>query len=506
MRVKTVRNFRRCELLRLSHRLVFLLCFVLVAPLYAQYGMSGSSATPSNTDQSKIPAPSSTGETGLFTTVTGYTLGHGDVSFGLYAQNWRLIAAPARSFVPVSGRSYKDYGYDMDRVSASIGYGVTDRWEVSAMVPFDKIHGQGGDRAGFINGWLYRGRFSDSGAGNLHLATKFQLMPPGASNFAMSFFVDPATGDKNSGISSGNTNWGLGGHFTHGIGTFSATYVNVGKRSASHTNTPATFGVSDVDLPNEFHVDGGLNIPIHFWPTTNWISEANAIFYNGGDVKPRAPIQLVTGIRHWFGNSGWALNAGLRWNVAKFSYDNSDCRVTEPSDCGVAGLLGLTFAPLHMAAMAATPAPAAPISLPPPCPPTAPAPPTAPVPPPAPPVAPPRVPTEIRTDEIHFEPGSARLTNIAKAILDDVALRMKQEPTSTAIVIGYTDNREATGPNQDLDRRRAEAVRDYLVSRHGIDASRITIEGRDAREPVGDNNTAEGRLKNRRVVIRLLLP
>jgi outer membrane protein OmpA-like peptidoglycan-associated protein len=127
-------------------------------------------------------------------------------------------------------------------------------------------------------------------------------------------------------------------------------------------------------------------------------------------------------------------------------------------------------------------------------------------PPEPPPVAPPHQPTELRTDEIHFEPGSARLTNIAKAILDDVALRMKQEPTSTAIVIGYTDNKEATGPNSDLDRRRAEAVRDYLVSRHGIDPSRITVEGRDAREPVGDNSTAEGRLRNRRVVIRLIIP
>ncbi|HEY4642106.1 MAG TPA: OmpA family protein, partial [Thermoanaerobaculia bacterium] len=62
------------------------------------------------------------------------------------------------------------------------------------------------------------------------------------------------------------------------------------------------------------------------------------------------------------------------------------------------------------------------------------------------------------------------------------------------------------GPNHDLDRRRAEAVRDYLVSRHGIDPSRITVEGRDAREPIGDNTTAEGRLRNRRVQIRLMLP
>jgi outer membrane protein OmpA-like peptidoglycan-associated protein len=121
-------------------------------------------------------------------------------------------------------------------------------------------------------------------------------------------------------------------------------------------------------------------------------------------------------------------------------------------------------------------------------------------------VTPPHQPQELRTDEIHFEPGSARLTNIAKAILDDVALRMKQEPSSTAVVIGYTDDREATGPQADLDRRRAEAVRDYLVTRHGIDPARISVEGRDAREPVADNSTAEGRLRNRRVVIRLIIP
>ncbi len=455
-------------------------------------------------DQTKIPAPTSTGETGLFTTQTGFTLHRGDVSFGVYAQNWRILAAPARQYTRPSRRSYKDYGIDRDQFSASVGFGLTDRWEVSAMLPYERYRGQGGDRAGFVNGWLYQGKFSDSGMGNVHLATKFGILPPESpTNFAVSLFTDLPTGDKNSGLSTGNANWGIGGAWTRGIASVSGEYAIIGKRTASHTNAPAVFGANDVDLPNEIRLNGGVNMPIHWWSTTNWISELNTVFYNGGDVKPKAPIFLVTGLRHWFGNSGWALNAGVRWNVGKFSYDSTECRVTELSDCGVSGLVGLTFAPLHMAAMAAA-APAAPISLPPPCAPQAPPPP--PIAPPEAPVAPPRVPTEIRTDEIHFEPGSARLTNIAKAILDDVALRMKQEPTSTAIVIGYTDNREATGPNKDLDRRRAEAVRDYLVSRHGIDASRITIEGRDAREPVGDNNTAEGRLKNRRVVIRLMLP
>jgi outer membrane protein OmpA-like peptidoglycan-associated protein len=237
------------------------------------------------------------------------------------------------------------------------------------------------------------------------------------------------------------------------------------------------------------------------FPTTNWISEVNAVLYTGGDRAPDNPIFLVSGLRHWFGNSGWALSAGARWNVAKFANNHDECRFTELDDCGLSGLVGLTFAPLHFA-MPAPPPPPAPAPVPPPPPVVEPAP----VPPPPPPVAPPSQPQEIRTDEIHFEPGSARLTNIAKAILDEVALRMKQEPSATALVIGYTDDRENTGANHDLDRRRAEAVRDYLVSRHGIDTSRITVEGRGTSDPVGDNTTAEGRLRNRRVVIRLILP
>jgi outer membrane protein OmpA-like peptidoglycan-associated protein len=476
---------------------MFILCLIVVPPLLAQ-----TSASMTREDQIAIAAPTWTGETGLFSTVTANTLHQGDLSFSVFAQNYRLLAGPAPDFVPASARRYRDYGYDLDRFSASVGFGLTDRWEFSAALPFDKVRGQGGDRAGFINGWFYQGRFSDSGVGDLHLATKFAIAQSSPGNgIALSVFTELPTGNKDSGISSGNGKYGVGVHWTGGIASLAASYAIVGKRNASHSNFPPG-AVTDISLPNEIRVDGGLNIPQHWWRTTNWISEVNATLYNGGDRKPKAPVFLVTGIRHWFGSSGWALNAGLRWNVQKFSYDNDECRFTEPSDCGLSGLAGLSFAPRHLARLAPPPPPR-PVVLPPPPPP----PPPAPVPPPeAPPVTPPRVPTEIRTDEIHFEIGSARLTNIAKAILDDVALRMKSEPSSTAIVIGYTDNREATGPNADLDRRRAEAVRDYLVSRHGIDPSRITIEGRDAREPVGDNNTAEGRLKNRRVVIRLMLP
>jgi outer membrane protein OmpA-like peptidoglycan-associated protein len=455
-------------------------------------------------DQAALVAPTASGETGLFNTITGDTLRRGDWAFGVYFNDYDQSAGPARDFAPLSARAYKDMGYDLYRVGISAGYGINDRWEVSAMLPFDRLLAHGNDRAGFINGWLYQGRFTDSGLGNLHLATKIGLLQGGAgsSKLALSFFTDLPTGDSKSGVSTGNTNYGLGLHWTQDKWTFGGQYAIVGRRDQSDRNS---IFASDgpIDLPNELRLDAGLNLPIGFWRTTNWISEANAIMYNGGDRKPKSPIYLTTGIRHWFGDSGWALNAGVRWNVAHWSNDHKECRVTELDDCGLGGLVGLTFAPMHMARVA--PAPMAPTPVPPP-PPPPPAPAPVQVPPPPPPVVPPHVPTELRTDEIHFEPGSARLTNIAKAILDDVALRMKQEPSATAIVIGYTDDREATGPSQDLDRRRAEAVRDYLVTRHGIDPARITVEGRDGREPVADNNTAEGRLKNRRVVIRLIIP
>jgi outer membrane protein OmpA-like peptidoglycan-associated protein len=75
-----------------------------------------------------------------------------------------------------------------------------------------------------------------------------------------------------------------------------------------------------------------------------------------------------------------------------------------------------------------------------------------------------------------FVPGSARLDNICKAKLDEVGLRMKQSATSTAAVTGYSDGK-GKSENQRLADQRAQAVKNYLVTRHGIDPSRITTQG-----------------------------
>jgi len=482
-------------LLRCKHRLVFLLCFFMIgsASLFAQ----DATVEISRDDQLRFFAPTHSGQTGLFETVTADTLRQGTWSFGVYFNDWDLTAGEARDLAPPSAREYQDLSYDLYRLSASVGVGLTDRWEVSAMLPYDRIVSNGGDRVGFINGFLHAGEFNESGLGAVRLATKFGLSPIDApTRFALSAFVDLPTGDDDTGIATGGTDFGIGGHLTRGIGSVSAKYIARGDREQDDV----VAGTSDISIPNEFRLDAGLNIPISLFGTTNWVNEINTVWYTGGDRAPDNPVFLVSGLRHWFGTSGWSLSAGARWNVAKFMDHNEECRFTELDDCALSGLVGLTFSPLAFAAVVPPPPPPAPVEPPPP------APTPAPVPPPPPPVVEPRQPTEIRTDEIHFEAGSARLTNIAKAILDEVALRMKQEPSATAVVIGYTDDRENTGANQDLDRRRAEAVRDYLVTRHGIDPARITVEGRGTADSIGDNTTAEGRLRNRRVVIRLILP
>ena len=76
----------------------------------------------------------------------------------------------------------------------------------------------------------------------------------------------------------------------------------------------------------------------------------------------------------------------------------------------------------------------------------------------------------------NFVPGSARLDNICKAKLDEVGLRMKQSPASTAAVTGYSDGK-GKSENQKLADQRAQGVKNYLVTRHGIDPSRITTQG-----------------------------
>jgi outer membrane protein OmpA-like peptidoglycan-associated protein len=100
-----------------------------------------------------------------------------------------------------------------------------------------------------------------------------------------------------------------------------------------------------------------------------------------------------------------------------------------------------------------------------------------------------------------FTSGSSTLLPGAQLKLNDVADALtKQDPESRMVVEGHTDSQGTAASNQDLSQRRAQSVRDYLVSR-GIAGDRVTSQGFGPSRPIADNASAEGRANNRRVEI-----
>jgi OOP family OmpA-OmpF porin len=69
-------------------------------------------------------------------------------------------------------------------------------------------------------------------------------------------------------------------------------------------------------------------------------------------------------------------------------------------------------------------------------------------------------------------------------------------------VVGHTDAVGTDAYNDKLSVRRAQAVRDYLVSK-GVDAGLIDVQGRGKKDPVADNKTEAGRAQNRHVEVEV---
>jgi len=90
-----------------------------------------------------------------------------------------------------------------------------------------------------------------------------------------------------------------------------------------------------------------------------------------------------------------------------------------------------------------------------------------------------------------------------KAKLDDLVDKTKGIALEVIIAVGHTDNIGSVEYNQGLSERRANAVKDYLVSK-GIEKNRVYTEGKGLKNPIASNSTAEGRAKNRRTEIEVV--
>lgn len=427
-------------------------------------------------------APSSQGDIGLFTMSTADTARAGQLTIGVYGWKEQLAAGN----LAFSDTNYRSRLYSHWAGEGSIGLGLTDNWDISASGGTERFESRGGWRGGALNGIQFFGPFRADEPRKIRIATKYRIYSEADSDFRLglwlaahipmgqaSIHVDQVDADVDR-VKTRRTDWEWGIAGTKGIVTGLLSY----QLSSRHDN--------DIRVPNRFRIAVGVEVPV--LPYLHVIGEIDRHTFDGGDLPEEPYSLLTTGARFYLGRTGWAVNAALNANL-----DMLLRKGFSPNPVG--GLIGITYA-------AWPPLPPPPVVMPAPAPAgpmvmeettesltTSPPPPT----------------PKMTRDEIQFDAASARLTNIAKAILDGIALRMKNDLNSTAVVTGYSDSGGNEAANQAISAKRAESAKEYLVTRHGIDPNRVTTAARGSADAAYDNATPEGRAKNRRAVIVVTL-
>ena len=108
---------------------------------------------------------------------------------------------------------------------------------------------------------------------------------------------------------------------------------------------------------------------------------------------------------------------------------------------------------------------------------------------------------DLAAQNLYFVSGSGKLLDASKAALLTITSILKDDASALSIE-GHTDNTGKSANNLKLSAARAETVKAFLVAQ-GIKASRITTKGFGSTQPIADNKTADGKAKNRRVVLKL---
>lgn len=102
---------------------------------------------------------------------------------------------------------------------------------------------------------------------------------------------------------------------------------------------------------------------------------------------------------------------------------------------------------------------------------------------------------------IQFDHDKSNIKPEFKPEVDKAAQFLAQYPGMDAIIEGHTDSNGTDAYNIGLSQRRADTVRQALITHHGIDPSRLTAVGYGESRPVAPNTTEAGRYANRRVMV-----
>jgi OOP family OmpA-OmpF porin len=111
----------------------------------------------------------------------------------------------------------------------------------------------------------------------------------------------------------------------------------------------------------------------------------------------------------------------------------------------------------------------------------------------------------INIPSIYFETNSAKLKQSFKKIMDSLTIIFEGKKIVKMDITGYTDNKGTIEENLILSRERAASVKEYLVKQLPALDSSIFLFGKGQQDPVAENNSEQGRARNRRVEIILTM-
>ncbi|HEY0680158.1 MAG TPA: OmpA family protein [Chitinophagaceae bacterium] len=103
------------------------------------------------------------------------------------------------------------------------------------------------------------------------------------------------------------------------------------------------------------------------------------------------------------------------------------------------------------------------------------------------------------THGIHFTPNTDSLQPQSFGVLKDIGKVLKENPDMKLKIIGHTDADGDDKTNIELSKRRAAAVKNFLVQEYGIVAENLETDGKGETVPIDKNTTIEGKANNRRV-------
>lgn len=110
---------------------------------------------------------------------------------------------------------------------------------------------------------------------------------------------------------------------------------------------------------------------------------------------------------------------------------------------------------------------------------------------------------DIAFSVLTYKKNSSELTLESQRRLDLVGLYLANDPSFTKVeVAAFSDSYGGRWLNEELSKKRARAIKDYLVGK-GLSADRISTDGYGEKRHIASNNTEQGRSLNRRVVIQV---